>query len=57
MYLTPIIGQWNEAFVTILNKRTADVPEIEVAEWGLKTEILKVGVLVWMSIPRQSQGF
>ncbi|KAG0356145.1 hypothetical protein BG005_004912 [Podila minutissima] len=41
MYLTPIIGQWNEAFVTILNKRTAEVPEIEVAEWGLKTEILK----------------
>lgn len=57
MYLTPIIGQWNEAFVTILNKRTADVPEIEVAEWGLKTEILKVSVLVWMSIPRQCQGF
>jgi hypothetical protein len=58
MYLTPIIGQWNEAFVTILNKRTADVPEIEVAEWGLKTEILKVRVLVClMSSPRRSQGF
>ncbi|KAI1321026.1 hypothetical protein EDD11_008607 [Mortierella claussenii] len=40
-YLTPIIGQWNEAFITILNKRTADIPEVEVGEWGLKTEILK----------------
>ncbi|KAF9431329.1 hypothetical protein BGZ76_000457 [Entomortierella beljakovae] len=40
-YLIPIIGQWNEAFITILNKRTADVPEIEVGEWSLKTEILK----------------
>ena len=41
-YLTPIIGQWNEAFVVILNKRSADVPEVEVGEWGLKTDILKV---------------
>ncbi|KAF9198116.1 hypothetical protein BGZ49_001176 [Haplosporangium sp. Z 27] len=41
MYLTPIIGQWNEAFIAILNKRTADNPEVEVGEWGLKTEILK----------------
>ena len=41
-YLTPIIGQWNEAFVAILNKRTSENPEIEVGEWGLKTEILKV---------------
>lgn len=41
-YLVPIIGQWNEAFIVILNKRTADVPEVEVGEWGLKTEILKV---------------
>lgn len=49
MYLTPIIGQWNEAFVTILNKRTAEVPEIEVAEWGLKTEILKVSAMCLLS--------
>ncbi|ORZ27537.1 armadillo-type protein [Lobosporangium transversale] len=41
VYLTPFIGQWNEAFIAILNTRTADVPEIEVGEWGLKTEILK----------------
>lgn len=41
-YLTPIIGSWNEAFIAILNKRTLDNPEIEVGEWGLKTEILKV---------------
>ena len=41
-YLTPIIGQWNEAFVIILNKSTTDSLEVEVGEWGLKTEILKV---------------
>jgi hypothetical protein len=41
-YLTPIIGSWNVAFIAILNKRTLDNPEIEVGEWGLKTEILKV---------------
>ncbi|KAF9279348.1 hypothetical protein BGZ88_012798 [Linnemannia elongata] len=40
-YLTPIIGQWMEAFIVILNKRTSENPEIEVGEWGLKTEILK----------------
>ncbi|GJJ78574.1 importin-9 [Entomortierella parvispora] len=40
-YLTPIIGQWNEAFVIILNKSTTDTPQVEVGEWGLKTEILK----------------
>ncbi|KAG0311531.1 hypothetical protein BGZ99_010110, partial [Dissophora globulifera] len=40
-YLVPIIGQWNEVFIVILNKRTADIPEVEVGEWGLKTEILK----------------
>lgn len=42
LYLKPIIGQWNEAFISILNKRTTDNPEIEVAEWRLKSEVLRV---------------
>lgn len=42
LYLNPIIGQWNEAFISILNKRTTDNPEIEVAEWRLKSEVLRV---------------
>ncbi|KAF9211537.1 hypothetical protein BGZ59_007935 [Podila verticillata] len=41
LYLKPIIGQWNEAFISILNKRTTDNPEIEVAEWRLKSEVLR----------------
>jgi len=45
-YLVPIIGQWNEAFIVILNKRTADIAEVEVAERGLKTEILKVFLII-----------
>ncbi|KAG0294306.1 hypothetical protein BGZ98_001817 [Dissophora globulifera] len=40
-YLTPIFGQWNDVFLNILNKRTPNISEIEVAEWGLKTEIVK----------------
>ncbi|KAF9426444.1 hypothetical protein BGZ94_006510 [Podila epigama] len=52
MYLTPIIGQWTEAFIVILNKRTADVPEIEVSEWGLKTEILKCINLAVQGFPK-----
>ncbi|KAG0046042.1 hypothetical protein BGZ83_008754 [Gryganskiella cystojenkinii] len=40
-YLTPIFAEWNDAFLAILNKRTTEPPEIEVAEWGLKAEILK----------------
>ncbi|KAG0261216.1 hypothetical protein BG011_001257 [Mortierella polycephala] len=51
-YLTPIIGQWNEAFIAILNKRTADIPEVEVAEWGLKTEILKCINLSTQGFPK-----
>jgi len=43
-YLTPIFADWNDAFLTILNKRTTESPEIEVAEWGLKAEILKVAL-------------
>ncbi|KAG0092221.1 hypothetical protein BGZ93_003846 [Podila epicladia] len=41
LYLKPIIGQWNEAFISILSKRTTDNPEIEVAEWRLKSEVLR----------------
>lgn len=41
-YLTPIFAEWNDVFLAILNKRTTESPEIEVAEWGLKAEILKV---------------
>ncbi|KAG0347825.1 hypothetical protein BG004_006848 [Podila humilis] len=51
-YLVPIIGHWNEAFVAVLNKRTTDVPEIEVAEWGLKTEILKCVNLAVQGFPK-----
>ncbi|KAF9103924.1 hypothetical protein BGX29_002731 [Mortierella sp. GBA35] len=40
-YLSPIFSQWNDAFITILNKRTTVNPEIEVAEWGLKLDIIK----------------
>ncbi|KAK3819975.1 MAG: armadillo-type protein [Benniella sp.] len=51
-YLTPIIGSWNEAFIAILNKRTLDNPEIEVGEWGLKTEILKCINLAIQGFPK-----
>jgi len=42
IYLTPILPEWMETFIVILNKRTSENLEIEVGEWGLKTEILKV---------------
>ncbi|KAF9571457.1 hypothetical protein EC968_000488 [Mortierella alpina] len=51
-YLVPIIGQWNEAFIVILNKRTADIAEVEVAERGLKTEILKCINLSLQGFPK-----
>ena len=44
-YLSPIFSQWNDAFIAILNKRTTDDPEIEVAEWGLKVDIIKVPII------------
>ncbi|KAG0243915.1 armadillo-type protein [Mortierella sp. GBAus27b] len=51
-YLVPIIGSWNEAFIVILNKRTTDNPEVEVGEWGLKTEILKCINLAIQGFPK-----
>ncbi|KAF9571426.1 hypothetical protein BGW38_008614, partial [Lunasporangiospora selenospora] len=41
IYLNPIFSSWMDVFLVILNKRTADNAEVEVGEWGLKTEILK----------------
>ncbi|KAG0235968.1 hypothetical protein BGW42_004423 [Actinomortierella wolfii] len=40
MYLAPIIGQWNEAFIGVLSKR-AESQDAQVAEWGLKAEIIR----------------
>ncbi|KAG0343942.1 hypothetical protein BG004_004876 [Podila humilis] len=40
LYLEPAIGHWTEAFISILNRRTTYSPEIEVAEWRLKSEVL-----------------
>jgi hypothetical protein len=55
-YLTPIFADWNDAFLAILNKRTTDSPEIEVAEWGLKAEILKVILDLLKKSSRTSQA-
>ncbi|KAG0255861.1 hypothetical protein DFQ27_006018 [Actinomortierella ambigua] len=39
-YLAPIIGLWNEAFISVLGKR-AESHDEQVAEWGLKAEIIR----------------
>ncbi|KAI1299168.1 hypothetical protein EDD11_006488 [Mortierella claussenii] len=56
-YLAPILGQWNDAFLTIMNKRTTDDPEIEVAEWGLKTEVLKCINLSIQGFPKLTAAY
>ncbi|KAF8937564.1 armadillo-type protein [Dissophora ornata] len=56
-YLTPIFNQWNDAFLAILNERTTKVPEIEEAEWGLKTEILKCINLSVQGFPKLTASY
>ncbi|KAG0250956.1 hypothetical protein BG011_007955 [Mortierella polycephala] len=56
-YLTPIFSQWNDVFMTVLNTRTTEVPEIEVAEWGLKTEIIKCINLSIQGFPKLTASY
>ncbi|KAF9931149.1 hypothetical protein FBU30_010685 [Linnemannia zychae] len=56
-YLSPIFSQWNDAFITILNKRTTVNPEIEVAEWGLKVEIIKCINLSIQGFPKLTSSY
>ncbi|KAF9145048.1 hypothetical protein BG015_012018 [Linnemannia schmuckeri] len=56
-YLSPIFSQWNDAFITILNKRTTDDPEIEVAEWGLKVDIIKCINLSIQGFPKLTSSY
>ncbi|KAF9583313.1 hypothetical protein BGW38_009768 [Lunasporangiospora selenospora] len=51
-YLRPIIKQWSDVFMAILNKWTPGNPETEVVEWGLKTEILKCINLTMQGFPK-----
>ncbi|KAG0321166.1 Importin 9 [Linnemannia gamsii] len=56
-YLSPIFSQWNDAFIAILNKRTTDDPEIEVAEWGLKVDIIKCINLSIQGFPKLTSSY
>ncbi|KAG0276851.1 hypothetical protein BGZ95_006953 [Linnemannia exigua] len=56
-YLSPIFSQWNDSFIAILNKRTTDNPEIEVAEWGLKVDIIKCINLSIQGFPKLTSSY
>ena len=41
-FLKPILPEWLQVFSNILKKRTVDNEEIEIEEYGLKLEVVKV---------------
>ncbi|KAF9910763.1 hypothetical protein BX616_010777 [Lobosporangium transversale] len=56
-FLTPIFGQWNDAFLNILNIRTTNISEVEDAEWSLKTEILKSMNIAIQGFPKLTLSY
>ncbi|RUS35306.1 armadillo-type protein [Jimgerdemannia flammicorona] len=51
-FLQPVMAQWIEAFVRILKHRTQGNEELQMAEYGLKMEVVKTLTLTIRSFPK-----